>query len=289
MKSSAVFWMFFIATVSLLPASDLQTDLNAVVQAERDFSKMSVEKGRREAFLTYLADESAVFLPAPSPGKPAAEKMTPRGELSWYPVYADIAISGDMGYTTGPWKFRDKTNPNNVGYGEFNSIWKKQSDGKWKNVCDFGIDHPAPEKSITEFQSASLKGRTLVNSNGSQVEEFRKALLDADRQFSELSIEKGTATAYMLILTPDARILRIGILPLVGTKEIAEYFSQKPTQQKWEPSFSDASAAGDLGYTYGSITNDGKAEKSYYMRIWKKQADGSWKVVLDVNNFPADT
>lgn len=289
MKSLIVLLIFLTAPLNLLAASDLQTDLNAVVQAERDFSKMSVEKGRREAFLTYLAEESAVFLPAPSPGKPAAEKMTPRGELSWYPVYADIAVSGDMGYTTGPWKFRDKTNQNNVGYGEFNSIWKKQPDGKWKNVCDFGIDHPAPAKPITEFQSASLKGRTLVKSNGAQIAEFRTTLVDADRQFSELSSQKGTATAYMLILTPDARMLRIGIVPLVGTKEIAGYFSQKSAQQKWEPSFSDASAAGDLGYTYGSITTEGKADKSYYLRIWKKQSDGTWKVVLDVNNFPAGT
>lgn len=285
MKTLFVITMILVAAVNPVGASDLQTELNAVIQAERDFSKMSVEKGRREAFLTYLAEDSIVFLPAPSPGKSAADKMPSHGELSWYPVYADIAVSGDIGYTTGPWKFRDETNPDNVGYGEFNSIWKKQPDGKWKNVCDFGIDHPASSKPVTDFQSASLKRRTLANS--ALDPSLRSALLNLDRQFSQMSVEKGTPTTYLLILTPDARLFRIGMLPFVGTKEIESYFSQNPTQQQWEPAYSDVSTAGDLGYTYGSITAEGTADKSYYMRIWKKQPDGAWKVVLDVNNFPA--
>jgi ketosteroid isomerase-like protein len=71
--------------------------------------------------------------------------------------------------------------------------------------------------------------------------------------------------------------------PIIGSSEIEKYLSQNTTQQ-WDPIFADASEAGDLGYTYGSINSEGKAEKAYYMRIWKKQSDGLWKVVLDVNN-----
>jgi ketosteroid isomerase-like protein len=67
--------------------------------------------------------------------------------------------------------------------------------------------------------------------------------------------------------------------------QIDPYFSTQPAKQDWEPLYSDVSAAGDLGYTYGSIRTEGLAEKSYYMRVWKKQSDGTWKVVLDVNNI----
>jgi ketosteroid isomerase-like protein len=53
----------------------------------------------------------------------------------------------------------------------------------------------------------------------------------------------------------------------------------------------DISASGDLGYTYGtfefrSINKDGKPVIAHgkYTSIWKRQKDGSWKVVLDMGN-----
>jgi ketosteroid isomerase-like protein len=202
-------FLFLVLFVSIFVfASNLQSDLDAVVQAERDFAKLSVEKGRREAFLTFLAEDSVVFTPAPTPGKAAAEKMSAAGQLSWYPIYADIANSGDMGYTTGPWKFRDPQKPDNAGYGEFNSVWKKQPDGNWKNVCDFGIHHPAPETPVTHFQSASLKGRKLDSAGSQSAQTLRDELMAADRKFSQDSKENGTSAAYRSILTSDSRLFR---------------------------------------------------------------------------------
>jgi ketosteroid isomerase-like protein len=57
------------------------------------------------------------------------------------------------------------------------------------------------------------------------------------------------------------------------------------------PVGADVSSTGDLGYTYGtfefsSTGKDGKpqVEHGKYTSIWKKQGDGSWKVVLDMGN-----
>lgn len=56
----------------------------------------------------------------------------------------------------------------------------------------------------------------------------------------------------------------------------------------WEPIFGEVSAAGDLGYDLGpSIYTDKTAEKSasnygFFFSVWKKQADGKWKVALDL-------
>src|SRR5262245_38326902 len=104
-----------------------------MVQSERDFAKASVEKGRRKAFLTYLSKDSIVFNPGPTSGQAHAEKMPEQspGVLDWYPDYADISSSADFGYTTGPWRYSDTSEPGTVVYGEFNSIWQKQSDGHW--------------------------------------------------------------------------------------------------------------------------------------------------------------
>jgi len=50
-------------------------------------------------------------------------------------------------------------------------------------------------------------------------------------------------------------------------------------------------ASGDLGYAVGTWQLTGKSRKGEpvsltgkYMTVWKKQADGSWKVVADMGN-----
>ncbi len=44
----------------------------------------------------------------------------------------------------------------------------------------------------------------------------------------------------------------------------------------------------DLGYTYGYYTmtfkEDGSTQHGNYVSIWKKQAGGDWKFVLDTGN-----
>jgi ketosteroid isomerase-like protein len=69
-------------------------------------------------------------------------------------------------------------------------------------------------------------------------------------------------------------------------------FLDKPDNRlTWEPAGGDVAASGDLGYTYGTFEfrskdKDGKpvVDHGKYTSIWKKQKDGSWKVVLDMGN-----
>jgi len=67
--------------------------------------------------------------------------------LTWKPVYADMAASGDLGYTYGTFEFRsrDKDGKLTVEYGKYVSIWKKQKDGSWKVVMDMGNSSPVPK------------------------------------------------------------------------------------------------------------------------------------------------
>ena len=54
------------------------------------------------------------------------------------------------------------------------------------------------------------------------------------------------------------------------------------------------SASGDLGYTFGSneislnnAVGVRTTTKGKYVTIWRKQADGSWKVVVEIANGDA--
>jgi Domain of unknown function (DUF4440) len=63
------------------------------------------------------------------------------------------------------------------------------------------------------------------------------------------------------------------------------------TSLTWKPLHADMSASGDLGYTYGTYvfkhkdkTGNLVTDYGKYTSIWKKQKDGSWKVVVDMGN-----
>jgi uncharacterized protein (TIGR02246 family) len=56
-------------------------------------------------------------------------------------------------------------------------------------------------------------------------------------------------------------------------------------------SFVEVARSGDIGYEYGTAefttaNKKGKptVEKGKYATVWKKQADGSWKAVVDIDN-----
>jgi ketosteroid isomerase-like protein len=57
----------------------------------------------------------------------------------------------------------------------------------------------------------------------------------------------------------------------------------------WQTTRADAARSGDLAYTYGTYeltSNDAKGrpttDHGKYSEVWKKQADGSWKCIVDM-------
>src|SRR5881409_3349983 len=106
----------------------------ALVQMEHDFAKAAATKGTRDAFLEFLADDGIIFQPGPVNGKQFWQARTTRkGLLSWEPIFADVSLAGDMGYTTGPYEFRPNgADDKPTAFGQYFTIWKKQTDGSWK-------------------------------------------------------------------------------------------------------------------------------------------------------------
>ncbi len=116
-------------------------------------------------------------------------------------------------------------------------------------------------------------------------------LIKQDKDFSNLSLEKGMKQAFLQYAADTAVLLQKNTMPIVGKKAIAaafESFSDTGFVLTWEPLDAAVSKSGDLGYTYGLYTNFIKADSSVYrgkyVSIWEKQPDGSWKYVLDAGN-----
>lgn len=61
--------------------------------------------------------------------------------IAWTPQFADVAASGELGYTWGNWTLNL---PDTNYYGKYFTVWKKNNIGEWKVVLDGGNSSPAP-------------------------------------------------------------------------------------------------------------------------------------------------
>ncbi len=255
-----------------------EPDINSLVQAEKDFSKLSVERGIKDSFVANFADDAIIFRPTPVAGKKWYEGHPPaRGVLSWQPVLSEIAASGELGYNTGPYEYREKPDAKPVGYGEFFSFWKKQADGNWKVVLDQGVEHSTLNTEI-KLEAIVPQSKAADSKN-----DDLSTLMQIDRKFSQLSKDQGIQKAFAQFLAQKTRLMRPQLLPESNREKGLAIVSQEKGTLTWEPSGGDIAKSGDLGYTYGlSQRNvDGKVEKGNYVRAWRKE-NGDWKVAVDV-------
>lgn len=109
----------------------------------------------------------------------------------------------------------------------------------------------------------------------------------AERAFARRCGEVGIRDSFVENFADDCVIFIPE--PAKGKEFYAKRPSGKgPVQLVWGPEFVDASNAGDLGYSTGPsvVTNPSdpkfKPGYGYYFSIWRKQPDGTWKVVIDV-------
>ena len=121
------------------------------------------------------------------------------------------------------------------------------------------------------------------------IQTVRESLLKADRDFSAMSVQNGMYAAFDAYMDDSATVYREGQHPFTGRDAIRPLFPQEGGGTlEWEPFRAEAAESGDLGYTLGKwiytkTAADGSESKlyGYYVSIWKKQADGSWKYVFD--------
>jgi ketosteroid isomerase-like protein len=118
----------------------------------------------------------------------------------------------------------------------------------------------------------------------------KQKMMDADRAFSKMSVEKGMKNAFMEYIDSNGVLLRPNQLPIVGADAI-DYLIQindSGYTLQWEPKGGGIAQSGELGYVYGiyALKPREKDTTLYgtYTSIWKKQADGNWKFILDSGN-----
>lgn len=269
--------------------SDRKAALRSLVEAERAFASLSEAKGIKESFVANLAEDGVLFRPGPVAGKKWMEEHpAPPGVLSWRPDFADVASSGELGYTAGPWEFREKSLADKpVAHGQFVTIWKRQPDGVWKVAVDLGISHPPPEKVSTKVASPAGVDGDKKPWPKTDAEAERAALIKLENDFSQDVAAKQTIDALLSRAAPNVRVYRANAYPAVGREAARALLLEKQTgAMTWRPVDGGVSRSAELGYTYGAyeLKAGGKAaESGNYLRVWKRRPGGEWKVVLDIS------
>jgi ketosteroid isomerase-like protein len=120
-----------------------------------------------------------------------------------------------------------------------------------------------------------------------------KELADAERAFARLSLAKGVAHSFHEHFAEDG----IGFNPQ-PVKVKAEMAKRPPLDLSkpratldWYPVLSDLAASGEMGFNLGPSLltpapgdDKNKPRHGYFFSVWKRQADGKFKVVLDIGS-----
>jgi ketosteroid isomerase-like protein len=106
-----------------------------------------------------------------------------------------------------------------------------------------------------------------------------------------------TCAPRSVFFAPDASVLGAGVPILAGRAAIrtslADAFGRSDLSIPWRADKAAVATSGDLGYTSGkNRVSFGPKSKTLpivgkYVTVWKRQVDGSWKVVLDIYNADA--
>jgi ketosteroid isomerase-like protein len=165
--------------------------------------------------------------------------------------------------------------------------------GSWAKFIGFAVlvgAMTAPKASLGQLGFPDATAQTATNMLSNQAANPGKILLfDLEARFAKDVLERGGA-GFAAWFAEDGVTLGNGEAPVVGKVAIAKSanWSPKDYQLTWTPTDAVMGPSGDMGYTWGHFEGHSKdangnpvVTTGRYMTIWRKQADGSWRVMLD--------
>jgi len=307
MKPITVSFLAFIVLALLLTVegAEMKTKNNSekekkiLLEKDREMAKVSSEKGILTAFYPFLTEHSVLL---PETGHPVHSKNTceklmkhndlkgKENQLQWEPMFADVSAAGDLGYTHGRFErpAANSSDNNKINYSYYATIWQKDPQGSWKVAFSQGL------LLLKDLEQKPLDKKI----DWEKIDKKTKEVVNTEHSFAKYSLENGAPAAFYHFIADTGIALGAGGPP--RTKETYAKITAAQKEKKtntpkttleWEPVFSYAAASGDLAYNYGPYKYTAVDAKGiqqtgygYFVTVWKKQPDNSWKFVLDAGN-----
>jgi ketosteroid isomerase-like protein len=266
------------ACVGLPPDAAVHPSAEPIVAAERAFAADTAEMGFATGFRKWSSPEAVGYQPDLVNIHTSLEGQKPGPDdptIEWWPEWAGIAASGELGFTTGPSVI------GGTRYGHYFTVWKKQANGDWRWIFDGGARNKersshGPSDPVNYLAPATARA-------GGAAKAWSE--IGAVEATFATSAATDTIAAYTKLLADDVHIQGGGTQnqPAVGkAAAIEELKARGIARMDASQTGGEASLAGDLAYTRGDVSDvrDGKERHDHYVRIWQKRAEG-WRLVFD--------
>lgn len=262
-----------LALMTGVPAATAANPLDEVIAAERAFAAETRERGFKPGFLAWVADDGFVFRAGPVPA-PADIEALPEGPpdtppLFWWPLFAGVANSGDLGFTTG-----GATIPV-----RYFTVWQRQADGSWRWLYDGG---PGQAEPLSGGEDAEVLRLPASTAEAGSPERALGEIAPLEAELAALAAEDAAA-ARLRFLAEDGLVAGSPQHARPGREGQAEELARQPARQRLRPLGGVASRAGDLAFTWGEARwSRGETRRwGHYARIWQNRREG-WRLVADI-------
>jgi len=270
-----------IALIALLCAASCRADmppaLAALAAAEREFAAAGARDGVQKSFLAHFADDAVVLRPFATPARDwyRAHADTP-GKLLWAPQYLALSAAGDLGVSSGPWRFEGKRDGKPASaHGHFFSIWRHDRENGWRVVLDQGVGHAAPAAAVEDTALVALAPAAAA-ARRADLPARERALAVADDAL-RARLASGAPGAYAALARPGTLWLRAGAVPVRAAQAPAADAHACGCGPRVRLA---VAASGDLGYVVGGA--ESARDKGIDVRVWRFDSSGGWSLLADL-------
>ena len=272
---NVLFASLLVTGCAMTPAPD--RDAASLADAERAFAARSMASDMVTAFLENFSDEGVLVNERWVRTRTAfAGEGPPPIHLDWAPSHVEVAASGELGLSTGPWIRTSRTKPDApAAHGHFVSVWRRNAQGQWQVEVDIGIRHP---DAIAKPATAEVVAPMPVASGGESLER-------TEARFVETSMRAGPHAAYDAYASARFMLYRQDHAPYRGRAAALSSDALREGPTIWLADALATSRSNDFGYVRGTYADarDPQKVRGYFMRVWRREGD-AWRVVLDVTN-----
>jgi len=206
-----------------------------------------------------------------------ATRPDPPITLDWRPQYVEVALSGELGLSTGPSKLTVNAKPGEPRFGQYVSVWRRVDGGAWKVAVDLGIGNDGPQLWDQPLVAGYARGGHPSPDAGT--------IHAAEAAFAKESAANGMRSAYATLGAANLRFYRDTGGPVQGLEAAKSAPAMSDDKLAWTVERAEVARSGDLAYVIGSYASAAAPLKpaGYYLRVWRNEG-GRWRVAMDVAN-----
>lgn len=295
MLKRAFTYIFLLICLAAFTYGQTNEPFFLLVNTERDFLWTVQEEGLRAGYLGFLHKESIVFT---EDGVHQARKYyrsadSDSAALLRIPERVDITDDGLLGYTLGSFEYREDVKSGHTDQtGHYLTFWKrKDSRDDWKIILDIAVRHPPgdrgegiPPVDLYKKQIADIIPITAAL----EVAKSKQILMDSD-DLLNVSLQAGRyAFAHEEFYEDNAIMLREDTAPAIGGASTVKRMESMQGRYSYESGDGFLTPTRSFAYTFGTafyyenIDTVRWSQWYHYVRVWKKNRSGLWRIIIDV-------